>query len=90
VAGFVPFDELHDRIDEGYMIERKTGQVVTLPTRHRDAILTNNSQIARHMPVEQPDSRVARANRHDVIAAHQYVNFRAAQEKRSFLKPRIV
>jgi hypothetical protein len=31
VAGFVPLHELHDGIDEGYLIERKGGQVVTSP-----------------------------------------------------------
>src|SRR5262245_59978338 len=72
------------------MIERKAGKVVTLPARHRDTILANNSQIGRDIPVEQTDCRVTRTNRHHVIAAHQRVNFRAAQEKRSLFKPAIV
>jgi integrase len=41
VTGFGPLDEFNDCIDEGYLIERKAGQVVTLPTGHRDAILAN-------------------------------------------------
>jgi hypothetical protein len=83
-------DELHDCVDEGYLIELKRGQVVAPPTRHGDAILTDDSQIARHIVVEQTGCCVARTNRHHVIAANQRVNFRAAQEKRSFLKPRFV
>jgi len=66
VARFAPLDELHDCVDEGYMIERKAGKVVPLRAPHRNAFLANNSQIARYMPVEQTDCRVARTNRHHV------------------------
>jgi hypothetical protein len=76
----VPLHELHDCIDEGYLIERKRGQVMTPPTRHRDAILTDDSQIARHT-VDWTCCRIACTNRHHVIAAHQRVDFRAVQNE---------
>ena len=56
----MPLDDLVDVIDEAYLIERKRGQVVTPPTRHRDAILTDDSQIPRHLQFEQTGGRVAR------------------------------
>jgi len=89
-AGCLPLDESRDCIDKDYRIKRKRGQVVAFPSRHFNAVLADNGQVAGHTLVEQPDCRIARTDRHDVIAAYQRINFRTAEEQRSLFKPRIV
>ena len=76
--------------NRGFNGDFRAWELLARAESRRDAILADDSQVVRYMPLEQTYCRVARTNRHHVIAAHQRVNFRPTQEKRSLLKPRIV
>ena len=73
------------------LIELKRGQVVALPSRHGDAILTNDSQIPRPALCAYAAGWRRRARQSPSRHCRKLsINFRATQEKRRFLKPRFV